>query len=87
MIFLSIIWWLWRARNAEILGGEAWSMYKILRRINATIIDFQTFHHTAPVSTSLAYMVRWDSPPSGIWKLNVDGSALHCNIPTFLNKE
>ena len=69
----ATLWWVWRARNSELIANKILSVDMIVRAILGKVEAFRTnFFHDEMVPKSPRW-VRWEWPPEGVMKLNVDG--------------
>ncbi|GKU92594.1 hypothetical protein SLEP1_g6302 [Rubroshorea leprosula] len=77
--FSFITWSIWYFRNQLVHGGKSFSIDVARDFILSKIDEFNQIHHTASKpKTSTTILIGWTPPhpPSGVIKLNTDGSAI-----------
>ena len=70
--YCATLWWIWRARNDEVLGQKIISRDVILRNIwfEANLLIPTPQNHVPA-----AWLIWWQWPNEVVFKLNVDGSS------------
>nr|KYP74203.1 Putative ribonuclease H protein At1g65750 family [Cajanus cajan] len=72
--FLAVMWWTWRWRNMDVLGGEEWNMEQVRYKINSTLCDWNNAFAGEQVHSHEVQEVTWCKPTPPMVKVNVDGS-------------
>jgi ribonuclease HI len=74
-IFMAVVWWIWRARNALCFAGDLLSLYSLKMRI----VDYALLLKNGSYNLhdlSIPQLVRWNTHDRTGMILNVDGSSI-----------
>lgn len=78
VMFACILWWLWRARNEEVLGHSKINNHSLICRINALFHTCNSvFILDSQISSKEIRWVSWKKPDVGTFKINANGSSLN----------
>lgn len=68
-----ICWGIWKNRNEARYGGKQRSGLAMSRSSLRLLDEFQTANKQPTTTVVQNQLVKWTPPPSGCYKVNVDG--------------
>ncbi|KAK7289795.1 hypothetical protein RIF29_03739 [Crotalaria pallida] len=74
--FITIIWWIWRARCDECISLQVITTQMVMHRASMMASDIDKCYGVSAVSVKQVRWVSWVFPISNVTVLNVDGSSL-----------
>lgn len=81
LLFLVILWWIWRWRNNFALGDCSWKLTDVVCYITRMHTKITTYyHHHDPASIAGNVKGKWQPPRHGFVKINVDGSCSNSGV-------
>ncbi|MBA0582009.1 hypothetical protein Gorai_024163 [Gossypium raimondii] len=77
--FISTLWNIWNSRNNAIFRGKEEDVYRIWEHARKLNTDFRIHNLSSqPVLLQVPRCCRWEKPPIGIIKVNVDVAVNSC---------
>ncbi|KAK7258860.1 hypothetical protein RIF29_24448 [Crotalaria pallida] len=78
ILFVVAIWFIWKDRNSFVFDSKSDMPYRfkhnVMNYTHVLMADMCVGPRIPHDSTKVETFIRWKIPPSGFWKLNVDGS-------------
>lgn len=76
VLFASVCWFIWKARNQVHFDGQSWDCYMILEKASALCSEFRAATPHLQCCAIPGLIPMWCPPPDDMVKINVDG-AIH----------
>ena len=60
IVFMLVVWWIWRVHSTSFISGKSWESSIILRNISSMCVDINSVFGRIVVSSKRLLLVRWD---------------------------